>query len=333
LFDKIIHYTRHYEVYEIDEILLLFFISGFIALFYSLRRYKEMSVLQNKLKNLSSKLEHDLENEIKKSNKTLKNINNDLDKRIKEAVVKSLEQDKLVNQQNKMALMGEMIESIAHQWRQPLSSITVCASSLKLEKELNILDDKSFSSSLDSIMNSSKYLSETINDFKNFYSNDKIRKLFSLSDCINDSLKLLAVRINEYNIEVILNLEKIDLFAYKNELMHIFINIINNAIVELEDKDCKRIIFFESFEDKDNLYIKIKDNAGGVKEDIKNKIFDSHVTSKEEKGTGIGLYMCKNILENSFSGKINVNNISFSFENVEYKGAEFKVSLKKSINN
>ena len=115
--------------------------------------------------------------------------------------------------------------------------------------------------------------------------------------------------------------------------MHIFINIINNAIVELEDKDCKRIIFFESFEDKDNLYIKIKDNAGGVKEDIKNKIFDSHVTSKEEKGTGIGLYMCKNILENSFSGKINVNNISFSFENVEYKGAEFKVSLKKSINN
>lgn len=331
LFEEIIQSTRAYEKYEIDEILFLFFISGFVALFYSLRRYKEMSILQIKFHNLSSDLEIELQNEIKKSNKTLQNLNNELDKKVKIAVKKSLEQDKIVNQQNKMALMGEMIESIAHQWRQPLSTITICASSLKLEKELNILNDKSFSSSIDSIMNSSEYLSETITDFKNFYATDKIKKLFYLSDCINDSLKLLSVRIKEYNIKVILNLNKIELLGYKNELMHVFINIINNSIDELVKYDYKRIIFIDSFGYDEHIIIYIKDNAGGVKEEIKDRIFDSHVTSKDDKGTGIGLYMCKNILKNSFSGIIKVNNISFSYENVEYKGAEFEVSLNKSI--
>ncbi|QOG11848.1 cache domain-containing protein [Arcobacter sp. FWKO B] len=231
---------------------------------------------------------------------------------------KQKHKDNLIIQQSKMASMGEMLDNIAHQWRQPLSAITSLASGLKIQKELGVLDDGDIEKTADKIVSSAQHLSQTIEDFRGFLRKDKVLQNFDLISTVEKSLKITEGTFNgiSINLESQKNL-KVD--GYPNELIQAILNILNNAKdVLVEKKIDNKIIEIEISSNDKFAIIKIEDNAGGIPKEYINRIFDSDFTTKGEKGTGIGLYMTKQILKN-MGGDIEAYNSD--------KGAVFKISL------
>ncbi|MGE3593725.1 MAG: PAS domain S-box protein [Arcobacter sp.] len=231
-------------------------------------------------------------------------------------------------QQSKLAAMGEMLENIAHQWKQPLSIITTLTSGILLNKELNLLTDEFLKDGLNNITNSVKYMSKTIDDFRNFY-NDKLEKReFNLKNSIEKTLVLISSKLMRNNIIVVKNIDDILILGYENELIQVYMNILNNAIDSLENiVDETRIIKISGKVEENRVVIEFLDNAGGIKEEIMDKIFDSHFTTKDEsKGTGIGLYMSK-IIVTKVKGELSVSNKTFAFKEKNYIGANFKIIL------
>ncbi len=238
--------------------------------------------------------------------------------------------ERIINQQSKMAVMGEMIANIAHQWKQPLSMITTGASGIKLQKQLGSLEDKTFYEIIDDIQNSANYLSHTIDDFRNFFKPNKRKEEFCIKHTFDKTYKLIKSQFISNNIEIVSNIKPINIYTFENELLQVLLNIIKNAKDELIKKDYKRLLFIDVLEFEDELIIKIKDNAGGIKTKNIYKIFDAYFsTKKEQDGTGIGLYMSKEIVEKSLNGNIQVTNETYKFKNQTYKGALFTISFPK----
>lgn len=238
-------------------------------------------------------------------------------------------QQNIIAQQSKMAAMGEMIGHIAHQWRQPLSSISTSSSGMKLQKQMNILEDDFLVEGLEQINKSVQYLSNTIDDFKNFYKPNKDKNEFKILDTIDKVINLIDSQFKANGIKVFKSGDNIKVNTYENELIQVIINLLNNARDELvkKDLDYEKLIFINVFKKGKNIVLEIKDNAGGIPEEIKDKIFDAYFTTKkDDEGTGIGLYMSNQIVEN-MDGKIKVSNESYEFEGKNYNGALFKIII------
>lgn len=246
---------------------------------------------------------------------------------IKKEVKKTIEKDKLLVQQSRLATMGEMISNIAHQWRQPLSVISTASTGAKIQKEMDTLDNKSFNDLMDLINNSSQYLSETIEDFRNFFNPSKLKKKFNIKDVFEKITRLISFQFKNNNIEIISDIDDIEIIEQENELLQVLINILKNAKDELAKKEYseKKLIFISAKRANNYLKIEIKDNAGGIPIEIIDKVFDPYFTTKDNlTGTGIGLYMSKEIIE-KMNGKLIVENIKFKFDEIEYKGAKFSI--------
>ena len=237
-------------------------------------------------------------------------------------------QDQLLIQQSKLASMGEMIANIAHQWRQPLSIISTSATGIKMQKEMGILDDISEIKSLEIINENAQYLSNTIDDFRDFFKKSKTKNSVNLNNLIDKTLKLILTRLKNKNITIINNSTDIKFETYESEMIQVFMNIINNSVDAFENKTYNKYLFLEAYESNDNIFIKIKDNAGGIEENIINRIFEPYFTTKDSKqGTGIGLYMCNEIIVKHLNGKIFATNESFEYEGNKYKGSQFTIEL------
>ena len=240
-------------------------------------------------------------------------------------------QQNIITNQAKMAAMGEMIGHIAHQWRQPLSSISTSATGMKLQKEMDILEDDFLIQGLKQINKSVQYLSTTIDDFRNFYQPNKNKSEFYILDTVDKVVNLINSQFISNGINIIKSGENIKINSYENELIQVIINLLNNARDELIKKDstCEKLIFINISKNKKYIILEIKDNAGGIPHEIKNKIFDAYFTTKEqEEGTGIGLYMSRQIIEN-MDGKIEVSNRDYEYEGQNYTGALFKIFIPK----
>lgn len=248
--------------------------------------------------------------------------------KIEEEVNNTIEKEKLLIQQSKMASMGEMIANITHQWKQPLTMISMASSSLSFNKEFDRLEDEDFYRSVNTIDNSVKNLNTTITDFSNFFNPNKKSDYFNLTTIFEKTLKLIDSQFKHNGIEIIKEIEDIKFYGLENELLQTFINILKNSKDELIKRNVnqKRLIFINAYKKENKLIIKIKDNAGGIPNKIINKIFDPYFTTKEEEGTGIGLYMSKQIIE-SINGSIEVENVNYTFDDVVYQGAEFTIYL------
>jgi signal transduction histidine kinase len=267
-----------------------------------------------------------------KSTKNLKELNANLENIVNEKVGQLRQKDQLLIQQSKLASMGEMMGNIAHQWRQPLNII-----SLKKDILVDKYYDKQLSDDLveefeDDVDNTVQYMSKTIDDFRNFFSPSRQKELFSLKKAIDDSLNIIkASLINNY-IKIIVEIEK-DCFVngYKNEFQQVLLNIINNskdAILSAREKKTIKegIVRIIVLDKEDEVFIDICDNAGGIPDDIIEKIFEPYFTTKfKSKGTGIGLYMSKMIIENSMHGYIFATNRN--------EGACFSIKLHKYTEN
>ncbi|RXJ83027.1 sensor histidine kinase [Arcobacter cloacae] len=239
-------------------------------------------------------------------------------------------QQNIIAQKSKMAAMGEMLGHIAHQWRQPLSSISTSATGMKLQKELNILEDKNLIDGLEQINKSVQYLSETIDDFRNFYKPNKNKTEFHILDTVDKVINLINSQFNSNGIKIIKSGENIKINTYENELIQVIINLLNNARDELIKKDFEdeKLIFIDVYTKNEKLFLEIKDNAKGVSTQIIDKIFEAYFTTKNDiEGTGIGLYMSNEIITKSMKGKISVSNVEFEYKSKKYMGAKFSIIL------
>ena len=223
-----------------------------------------------------------------------------------------------------MVSMGQMIENIAHQWRQPLSLITTSVSGLKIKKILGELDDDFFDKTLDSIMIKSQYLSNTIDDFRYFFKPQREKIDFYLENCCNKTIDLVHANFLEKDIKITCKVDDIKVNGYETELIQVLINLLNNskdALESFELKDEAKLIFIDIFRINEKAIIQIKDNAGGIEEQILDKIFEPYFTTKHQtQGTGIGLYMCQEIINKHMNGSISITNTEFKYNHRVYKG-------------
>jgi len=239
---------------------------------------------------------------------------------------KLIEKEKIMLMQSKQASMGEMLSLISHQWRQPLSVIGMSSNNIKasieLEEEITNQDIEEF---IQITSNSVKYLSDTIDDFRNFFKPNKNITKTNISNILNKLKMIYANSLETNNIEFILeNKQDYEIEIYINELLQVLLNIINNAKDALKEKETfnSKIILTTS-QDQDNYYIKICDNAGGIPDKLADKIGTQYFTTKADRGSGLGLYMSKIIVEQNLHG-------SFSWKNIK-DGVCFNISIPKSI--
>ena len=245
---------------------------------------------------------------------------------------KNREKDSMLAQKSKMEAMGEMIENIAHQWRQPLNTISTISTGITVQYQYGIVEKEQILHSMETISNTTKYLSHTIDDFREYFNPDKKASYFNLKNTIEKALDLIIIQLNRQNIQVVKDLDDVYIYALENELLQVIINVINNSKDEYERKELKEKFIFITLKDNENdVEINIKDNAGGIDDKIIGKIFEPYFTTKSKnKGTGIGLYMSKEIIQKHMSGKILVVNEHYVYEDKDFKGARFDIFLPKS---
>ncbi|WP_320034388.1 HAMP domain-containing sensor histidine kinase [Halarcobacter sp.] len=287
---------------------------------------KETFELQNSFNLMAENIEKNIDS-LKLSNKKEKK----LFEKLKSQLEKNNEQAQLIKQQTRMAVIGEMLNNIAHQWRQPLNAITVQLSSLKLKNELNIVEENDISDTADSVIKYAKYLSNTIDDFRNFMKSNPRKENFSIKESFQKAVDIVSASLKNNYINLKLEDTEDDFFidGIKNELTQVFINLLNNSKDILSENNIKqKVIEVKFYKDNEDIIITIQDNAGGINESIIDKIFDPYFTTKHKsQGTGIGLYMSTKIINEHFNGEIIVKNDDIVFENNSYKGAKFFIVL------
>jgi signal transduction histidine kinase/ABC-type nitrate/sulfonate/bicarbonate transport system substrate-binding protein len=260
----------------------------------------------------------------------LKKLNAQLNKKIEIEIEKNEEKNRILIQQSRMASMGEMLENIAHQWRQPLSTISVAASGMEVKKEFNILSDDEFHESVNHIKNATAYLSNTIEDFRNFFSKEKELSKMNISNAIEKALELMGNTFMKNQINLIRNIDKnIEILSLENELIQVLMNILVNAKDALQSiSDMEKYLLINIYQQENDLIIRIQDNAGGIDENIIDKIFEPYFTTKHKSnGTGIGLYMSKLLVEKHLKGTLKVKNKEFLYMDKIHKGALFEIIL------
>ncbi len=247
-----------------------------------------------------------------------------LELRIKAEVAENRNKDRMLHNQSKSVQMGEMLNMIAHQWRQPLNAISASAISVAMKLELDELDPDDVREHLTYIQWRVQKMSQTINDFMNFFKPDQEIQQFKLNDVMKDIESLMKAQLQGRGIKILYDENNpILISSYKKELAHVLINIIANARDAYEGLhlDVKSInISLTQFEEN-TLIISVRDCAGGVKPENLDKIFNPYFTTKDQgKGTGIGLYMSRRIVREILHGSIEVVNTD--------NGAEFFIVFK-----
>jgi PAS domain S-box-containing protein len=250
-------------------------------------------------------------------------------------VTKDITTMKILEKQSRLASMGEMIGNIAHQWRQPLSVITTSASGIKLNYEMDILNKDFIDNSVDLIINQSKYLSNTIDNFRNFIKGEKIEGVISVKEILDSALLLTEASFKNNYINLLLDINyDLTIKGNKNELIEAFVNILNNAkdVLKKIKNEEDRLIYIQTKEiEKDKkVKILIKDSAGGIDEKVLLRIFEPYFTTKHKsQGTGLGLALTDRIIRERHNGEINAFNDTIKYNNKEFIGACFSITLNK----
>mgnify|MGYP000391396858 CR=1 FL=1 len=261
-------------------------------------------------------------------------INKNLAQRVEEEISKNDEKNRIIFEQSKMASISEMINNIIHQWRQSLSIISMHASRLQIEHELK---SEIILTTAEPILSQINKLSNIIEVFSSFVKREKYLTVFYLNESIEAAINLTKSSIDNSFIKVVQTLNyNPKITTDKNELIEVFINIVNNsidALLENIEDQKNRFIFIESNIDNKAVEIIFKDSAGGISDEILSKIFEPYFTTKHQSlGTGLGLSLANDIICNKYKGKIFVSNKNFTYNNKTYTGALFTIKLPLNIN-
>lgn len=256
-----------------------------------------------------------VEEQLHKTVAQLNQLSENLSEKVKEEVEKSRIKDQLMYEQSRHVSMGELLINIAHHWRQPLCAIAISIQDIKDAYRYNELDESYLNKNIELAMSELKTLSNTISNFSNFYIHDKEKKKFNISSEINRAAILISGYVNDTNI--IIEKEMDDTLTaqgYPNEFAHVILNILTNAKDKFEQKDIMGgIVRIKLYKDDvtGRKIITVDDNGGAITDDIINQVFDPYFTTKDKsiRGTGMGLYMAKVMIENNMNGTISIKNI------------------------
>ncbi|MGE4399639.1 MAG: PAS domain S-box protein [Campylobacterales bacterium] len=242
-----------------------------------------------------------------------KELEDNLSMLVDDEVAKNRDKDMILQRQSRLASMGEMISNIAHQWRQPLNALAMRVQDVPLAVQFDEMNlDYATNFKMES-MDLIRYMSQTIDDFRNFFKPDKEKKEFDLKDSITKANAIVKDGMKSSFIDIILELpqEELNIFGYPSEFSQVLINILNNAKDALNEhkKDGDKHIKIAAYKRSAEIVVSVTDNAGGVPESIMDKIFDPYFSTKSaSQGTGLGLYMSKMIIEQNMGGKLSVHN-------------------------
>lgn len=228
----------------------------------------------------------------------------------KQALEVYQEQKSLLIAQSKMASMGEMIDVVAHQWKQPLNSISLMAAAIEIMSMTGDIESDSLLSYSEKIGKQVKFMNSTLNTFRNFFSTSREKTMFYVDDIIQDvEVLLMAVfQGNDISFKVH-STHQLEVFGFENDLKQVFINIISNAKENFIERDVKERQL-DIYIDGNLKEVRIHDNGGGIPHESLQKVFENRFTTKAKQGgTGVGLYLCKIIMTESFNGDISVENV------------------------
>ena len=231
--------------------------------------------------------------------------------KLQEEIERVAVQDQLLIQQNRRAAMGEMIGNIAHQWRQPINIVALAMQKIDVLQRLNKLDDAAMEEAVQIVSEQIAFMSQTIDDFRNFFQPDKQPEHFTLTDAYRSTMGLIGTSLRNHAIRLEEQLDhSVCADGFPNEFAQVLLNIIGNAkdaLVEKQTED--RLIRVSISQSGDDAIVTVEDNGGGIPDKIIGRIFDPYFTTKEQgKGTGIGLYMAKMIIEESMHGTLEAEN-------------------------
>jgi C4-dicarboxylate-specific signal transduction histidine kinase/FixJ family two-component response regulator len=266
----------------------------------------------------------------------LSNLNRELEQRVEErtaaltretaerlqAMEELRKKDEVLMQQSRQAAMGEMIGNIAHQWRQPLNAVGLLVQDLTLSCEYGNLTKDYLDSSTTKIMQLVRHMSRTIDDFRNFFTPDREKSVFELSGVLERTLALIEGNLTDKGIGIEVSLQDAPaITGHPNEFSQVLLNIMGNAMDAFAgQRDLAPVVCVKLFTENGRAVVTISDNAGGIPEEIMERIFEPYFTTKEQgKGTGIGLYMAKNLVEKSMNGSLTARNCG--------AGAEFRIEV------
>ncbi|MBF0536685.1 MAG: hypothetical protein HQL03_00355 [Nitrospirae bacterium] len=311
--------------------------------------FRQIRQREDELRDLNRQLEIRVDQEVTVRQQKEQLLIKQLEIRVDQEVTMRQQREQLLIQQSKMAAMGEMIGVIAHQWRQPLNAISVMTMDFKDSYDYGEINKEYIMQMASKINEQVMFMSNTINDFRAFLQPTKEKSLFNASHAIKDVLRLISFITKKDSIEIKMQCKEKDIkkllfkqdcmdicecegfivYGYPNEFKHAILNLINNsrdAILTsrakgLCGKETKGEISIELYCIDGHVIVEIADNGGGIPQEVQARLFTPYFTTKgDEKGTGIGLYMSKLIIENNMGGQL-------SFEN-KASGAVFKIDLK-----
>jgi PAS domain S-box-containing protein len=257
----------------------------------------------------------------KKNEEALKKWNEQLDIRVAERTRELREKDHLMIQQSRLATMGEMIHNIAHQWRQPLNTLGLNVQQLPVFYGTSTFNRAFLDKTVNDAMSLIQYMSKTIDDFRDFFKPDKEREEFRVNQVIASALQLTKASFDSNQIRTELRLvDDPVIYGFPNEYSQVVLNILTNAKDALVESRVENpLVVLSTFVEEGRSVVTISDNAGGIPEDLIVKVFDPHFSTKGPQGTGIGLFMGKNIIERNMNGRLTVRNLEF--------GAEFRIEV------
>ncbi|MDA7817876.1 HAMP domain-containing histidine kinase [Sulfurimonas sp.] len=296
----------NYSVFQSVYIVVVLIIISVIVNFYKIKMNAARDVILKQQASLQD-FNINLEKQVDIQTSELIELNENLAIKVQEKIDELVQKDKILTLQSKQAVMGEMISMIAHQWRQPLSTITLQISNLQVKKLLGKnIDDSEIDKSLSDISDTILYLSDTVDDFQTYFSQDKDMVEVNIHDLVQKALNLLEVRIKQAGIKTtIIGSSEINVNTYFNELLQVILNIFNNAIDAIESIDeTNGLIDIRVEIEKKLLVIKIKDNGGGIEDNNLIKLFEPYFSTKGKNGTGLGLYMCQMLVQKQLNGEV-----------------------------
>lgn len=277
-------------------------------------RFRAMLVEQNSRYN----------EKLQRQEKELARYKYELTNLVKQETEVHLRNEKMLQQQAKMAAMGEMMDAVAHQWKQPLNALSMLGQLLQMDFQEGNVDAAYIDNMLKDTNEQIDHMISTLTEFRTFFRPDKEPEPFGLKRCIQTVMLLMKDELMRNQIEVRIESEKeVIINGIENEFKHLILNIINNAKDAFNERERKqRAIFIRFYEEDGSIILQIEDNAGGIPDEIIKDIFKPNITSKQD-GTGIGLYMSAQIAQ-KLNGQLFVANTE--------RGAEFTLEVHPCCN-
>ncbi len=314
-----------YSMYQVTYISFVLVIISIIIYFYQ-RKIDEAKYIILEKQNMLRNFNKELEKQVKDKTAELIKLNESLELKVEQKLEELRSKDQILEAQSKQAVMGEMISMIAHQWRQPLSTITLQIANLQFKQLLGKdRNSEDIDDALSNISDTIVYLSDTIDDFQAYFHPNKEILEIEIHDLLQRAVNFAISRVQDRGIKIsINNIVDINVTTYINELIQVILNILNNAIdahVEIKTKDPFITLNVKAVGEKVLIYI--EDNAGGIKSENLPHLFEPYFSTKGKNGTGLGLYMSKMIIEKQFGGEIDAINAN--------GGAIFIIIIPKNI--